>query len=77
MTDPTPVEILEIRDRVIEVHLADGAILHFRPQVLTVMRGSEPDGLGSYQIRSHNNCVVSREPDKKPDKKPIPLKPVS
>ena len=36
MTDPTPVEILEIRDRPIEIHLADGAIIHFRPQVVSV-----------------------------------------
>ena len=77
MTDPTPVEILEIRDRVIEVHLADGAILHFRPQVLAVMRGSGPDGPDSYQVRTHNNFVVIREPDAKPVNKPIPLKPVS
>ena len=77
MTDTTPVEIEEIIDRIIEIRLADGAIIHFRPQVLAVMRGSGPDGPSSYKIRSHNNFVVIREPDEKPVNKPIPLKPVS
>ena len=77
MTDFTPVEIDEIVDRIIEIRLADGAILHFRPQVLEVMRGSGPDGPGSYQVRTHNNFVVIREPDEKLLNNPIPLKPVS
>ena len=42
-----------------------------------MMRGSGPDGPGSYQVRTHNNFVVIREPDEKPINKPIPLKPVS
>ena len=76
MTDLTPVEIEEIVDRIIEIRLADGAIVHYRPQVVAAYRVDAEDGPG-YQFRSVNQFHVIREPDEKPLNKPIPLKPVS
>ena len=76
MTDQTPVEIDEIVDRIIEIRLADGAIIHFRPQVVSAFRVDTEDG-PSYQFRSVNQFHVIRAPDEKPVNKPIPLKPVS
>ena len=77
MTDPTPVEILEIRDRPIEVRLADGAIIHFRPQVVSVTRQDTDKGEAAYNIQCTNHFHLVRPPDEKPLNKPIPLKPVS
>ena len=76
MTDPTPVEIDEIVDRIIEIRLADGAIVHFRPQVVSITR-QESDSGPIYNIQSANHFHVVRLPDEKPLNKPIPLKPVS